>query len=92
MHTRTNPHDLLRLINEIHRNYFLNTAEQLHPSCLLEGLSVFCEKPLFWKKNITSNNASWKDMHELHLVDNTGHPSIKGHEYIAEEFYKQCTF
>ena len=34
----------------------------------------------------------WKDMHELHLVDNTGHPSIKGHEYIAEEFYKQCTF
>ena len=33
----------------------------------------------------------WKDMHELKLIDNTGHPSIKGHEYIAEEFYK-CTF
>ena len=34
----------------------------------------------------------WKDMQDLLLVDNTGHPSIKGHEYIAEEFYKQCTF
>ena len=39
----------------------------------------------------TYMDSFWKDMHELKLIDNTGHPSIKGHEYIAEEFYK-CTF